>query len=107
MTETSGICAHALDIFVSVYGAEAGNLALKLMATAGVFITGGIVARILPKLSSAAFMMAFAAKGRLQALLEKIPVKVVINDRVGLIGAARHAVNHPAGRLGEALPRGA
>jgi glucokinase len=107
MTETSGICAHALDIFVSVYGAEAGNLALKLMATAGVFISGGIVARILPKLSSAAFMMAFVAKGRLQALLEKIPVKVVTNDRVGLIGAARYAVTNPGARLGEVPARGA
>jgi len=107
MTESSGICARALDILVSVYGAEAGNLALKLMATAGVFITGGIVARILPKLSTPAFMMAFAAKGRLQSLMEKIPVKVVTNDRVGLIGAARYAVNNPGSGLGEALPRGA
>lgn len=103
MAETSGICAHVLDIFVSVYGAEAGNLALKLMATGGVFVTGGIVARILPKLSTPAFMLAFAAKGRLQSLLQKIPVKVVTNDRVGLIGAARYAVNNP-GRPVEALP---
>ncbi len=107
MAETSGICARVLDIFVSVYGAEAGNLALKLMAAAGVYITGGIVGRILPKLSTAAFMMAFASKGRLQPLLEKVPVKVVTNDRVGLIGAARHAVNNPLGRPGAVLPRGA
>jgi len=105
MTATSGICARVLDIFVSVYGAEAGNLALKLMATAGVFVSGGIVARILPRLSSAAFMLAFATKGRLQSLLEKVPVKVITNDRVGLIGAARYAVNNPGGRIGEALPR--
>src|SRR5262249_40954338 len=72
MAETSGICVRALDIFVSVYGAEAGNLALKLMATSGVFVSGGIVVRILPKLSTPAFMLAFAAKGRLQPLLEKI-----------------------------------
>jgi glucokinase len=104
MVETSGICARVLDIFVSVYGAEAGNLALKLMATGGVFVTGGIVARILPKLSTAAFMLAFAAKGRLQSLLQKIPVKVVTNERVGLIGAARYAVNNP-GRAVEELPR--
>jgi len=104
MTETSGICARVLDIFVSVYGAEAGNLALKLMATAGVFVTGGIVAKILPRLSTPAFMLAFAAKGRLQSLLEKIPVRVVTNGRVGLIGAARYGVNNP-GCPTEALPR--
>ncbi len=104
MAEASGICARVLDIFVSVYGAEAGNLALKLMATSGVFVTGGIVARILPKLSTPAFMLAFAAKGRLQSVLEKIPVKIVTNERVGLIGAARYAVNNP-GRPVEALPR--
>jgi glucokinase len=87
------ICQRALDIFVSVYGAEAGNLALKLMATGGVFLSGGIAAKILPKLTGPAFIEAFAAKGRLQPLLEAIPVKVIVNDRVGLIGAARYAAN--------------
>ena len=86
------ICEQALDIFVSVYGAEAGNLALKLMATGGVFLSGGIAAKILPKLTGPAFIEAFTAKGRLQPLLETIQVKVVVNDRVGLIGAARYAV---------------
>lgn len=87
------ICEQALDVFVSVYGAEAGNLALKLMATGGVFISGGIAAKILPKLKAPAFIEAFNAKGRLQSLLETISVKVIVNDRVGLIGAARYAVN--------------
>lgn len=86
------ICERALDIFVSIYGAEAGNLALKLMATGGLFISGGIAAKILPKLTGPAFMEAFVSKGRLRPLLEAIPVKVIVNDRVGLIGAARHAV---------------
>lgn len=85
------ICVRALDIFVSIYGAEAGNLALKLMATGGVFISGGIAAKILPKLTAPAFMQSFISKGRLQPMLEAIPVKVVTNDRVGLIGAARYA----------------
>jgi glucokinase len=86
------ICARVLDIFVGVYGAEAGNLALKLMATGGVFISGGIAAKILPKLTNPAFIEAFISKGRLQPLMETIPVKVIVNDRVGLIGAARYAV---------------
>jgi glucokinase len=105
MAGTSAICTRVLDVFVSVYGAEAGNLALKLMATGGVFISGGIVARILPKLSTPAFMLAFAAKGRLQALVEKIPVNVVTNDRVGLLGAARYAAHNPGAQLADARPR--
>jgi glucokinase len=96
---SSPLCAQALDIFVSIYGAEAGNLALKLMATGGLFISGGIAAKILPKLTGPAFMKSFIDKGRLQPMMETIPVKVVVNDRVGLIGAARYAtlqssVNH-------------
>ena len=88
------ICERALDIFVSVYGAEAGNLALKLMATGGVFVSGGIAAKILPKLTGPAFMQSFISKGRLQPVMETIPVKVIVNDRVGLIGAARYAFSH-------------
>lgn len=87
------ICERVLDIFVNVYGAEAGNLALKLMASGGVFLSGGIAAKILPKLTGPAFIEAFVTKGRLQPLLEAIPVKVIVNDQVGLIGAARYAVN--------------
>lgn len=88
----SAICQHALEIFIGIYGAEAGNLALKLMAIGGVFLSGGIAARILPKLTEPIFMQAFTAKGRMQPLLERIPVKVVTNGSVGLIGAARYAV---------------
>lgn len=88
-----GICERALDIFVELYGAEAGNLALKLMATGGLYLSGGIAPRILRKLSGPTFLAAFTGKGRLQPLLEKIPVKVITNERVGLIGAARHAAS--------------
>jgi glucokinase len=87
----ASICVRSLDMFVSLYGAEAGNLALKLMATGGVFISGGIAAHISAKLIQPAFMQAFVAKGRLQPLLEAIPVKVITNELVGLIGAARYA----------------
>jgi len=92
MNGKAAICEHALDIFVSVYGAEAGNLALKLLATGGVFLSGGIAARILPRLQGPAFLQSFISKGRMQPLLEKIAVKVVNNDQVGVIGAARYAV---------------
>lgn len=89
----AAICERVLDIFVSVYGAEAGNLALKIMATGGIFLSGGIAGKILPKLKGPAFLQAFVAKGRLQALMETIPVQVIVNDAVGLIGAARYAVS--------------
>jgi glucokinase len=92
MNRKAAICEQALDIFVSVYGAEAGNLALKLLATGGVYLSGGIAARILPRLQQPAFLQAFVSKGRMQPLMEKIPVKVVNNDQVGVIGAARYAV---------------
>ena len=91
MNAKAAICERALDIFVRVYGAEAGNLALKLLATGGVFLTGGIAARILPRLQRPEFLEAFVSKGRLQAVLEKVPVRVVNNDQVGVLGAARHA----------------
>lgn len=80
--------AAALDLFVEIYGAEAGNLALKLMATGGVYLGGGIAPRILPRLGAGAFMRAFTAKGRFVDLLEAIPVRVILNDRTTLMGAA-------------------
>jgi len=92
----AAICERALDTLAGIYGAEAGNLALKLLATGGVFISGGIAAKILPKLRSSIFLEAFTAKGRMKGLLEAIPVKVIINDKVGLIGAARYAVTRRA-----------
>jgi glucokinase len=88
----ASICVRALDIFTSVYGAEAGNLALRMLAIGGVFISGGIAGKILPKLRSRIFFDAFVDKGRMKPLLESIPVKVIVNDRVGLIGAACYAM---------------
>lgn len=83
------LCEQTLDIFVSAYGAEAGNCALKFLATGGVYIGGSIAAKIVPKMQSPAFMEAFLAKGRMRALLEDVPVKIVLNDNSGLFGAAR------------------
>ena len=85
------LAAQALDVWISVYGAEAGNLALKVMATGGLFLAGGISPKILAKLTGPLFMQTFLDKGRLRPLLEAIPVQVVTNDRAGLIGAARCA----------------
>ncbi|MGA7219027.1 MAG: glucokinase [Candidatus Sulfotelmatobacter sp.] len=82
---------QALDLWVSVYGAEAGNLALKAMATGGIFLAGGISPKILPCLNGPLFMRAFLEKGRLRPLLESVPVKVITNDKAGLLGAARCA----------------
>lgn len=80
--------AAALDLMIEIYGAEAGNLALKLMATGGMYLGGGIAPGILTKLGDGMFMRAFIAKGRLSAVLERIPVYVVLNDRTALMGAA-------------------
>ena len=88
---TSPLATKALDTMVSVYGAEAGNLALKVMATGGLFLAGGISPKILPKLTGPLFMEAFLDKGRLRPLVESIPVQVVTNDKAGLLGAARCA----------------
>jgi glucokinase len=85
------LAEQAMDIWVSVYGAEAGNLALKTMAVGGIFLGGGISPKILPKLIGPKFMQAFLDKGRLRPLLEGIAVQVITNDKAGLLGAARYA----------------
>jgi len=82
------ICSEALGLFVHLYGAEAGNLALKLMATGGLYIAGGIAPKIIEQLKDGTFIKAFHAKGRMQALMEQIPVQVVLNGDVALQGAA-------------------
>ena len=87
-----GLSEQAIDLFVSIYGAEAGNLALKIMATGGIYLGGGIAPKMLPKLAGPLFMEGFLSKGRMQHLLEAIPVRVITNDRVALLGAARFAV---------------
>jgi glucokinase len=88
---TSALCGRALDLFVALYGAEAGNVALKIMATAGVYVGGGIAPKIIQKLTDSTFVQAFVAKGRLKPLLHEVPVRVIMNDRAALLGAARFA----------------
>jgi len=84
-------CSAALDMFVSILGGAAGNLALTGLTTGGVYIAGGIPPRILPKLKDRALMSSFTAKGRFKGLLEKMPVYVILNDKAALIGAAARA----------------
>jgi glucokinase len=85
------LCSQTLDLFAGCLGAEAANMALKAMATGGVYLGGGIPAKMLPRLSSPAFLHAFNTKGRLSPLLESIPVKVILNDQAALLGAAGYA----------------
>ena len=85
------LAEKALDLWIAVYGAEASNLALKIMSTGGLFLAGGISPKILPKLKGSLFMEAFLGKGRMRALVAAIPVHVVTNEKAGLLGAARCA----------------
>jgi glucokinase len=84
-------CVEAMEMFVSAYGAEAGNIALRAVATAGVYIGGGIAPKILPALQAGAFMAAFLAKSPMDDLIRSIPVSVILNDDAGLLGAASYA----------------
>lgn len=86
------VCVQSLDTMLAIYGAEAGNLALKLLATGGVWIGGGIAPRVLPKLQDGAFMREFVGKGRFRKLLEATPVRVILNDLTALFGAAVYAL---------------
>ena len=100
LTGKSPLCEQAVNLFVEIYGAAAGNLALKLLALGGVFIGGGIAPKILPKLKDPRFIRAFCDKGRLRTLLEKIPVKVVLNDKTALLGAGHVAMMHAGKAVG-------
>jgi glucokinase len=101
MEKNCPVCSPVMDIFVGVFGAESGNVALKMMATGGLYIGGGIAPKILPKLQTGAFMAAFQDKGRMKPLLESMPVKVVMNQKTGLLGAARCALVQAAFRQEE------
>jgi glucokinase len=88
----AAICERALDLFVEIYGAETGNLALKMMATAGVYLGGGIAPKIAERLKGKDFLEAFVSKGRMRPLLEDVPVNVILHDSAALLGAARWAL---------------
>jgi glucokinase len=87
-------CVEALELFVGAYGAEAGNLALRTVATAGVYIGGGIAPKILPALHDGIFIDAFRAKDPMGDFVATFPVAVILNPEAGLLGAAVHASGH-------------
>ncbi len=87
----SEICVKTMDMFVSAYGAEAGNLALKILSVGGLYIGGGIAPRILEKLKDGTFMKAFTDKGRLSQLLINMPVRVILESGAAVLGAAAYA----------------
>jgi glucokinase len=86
--QACGICSNTLDIFISILGAETGNLALKVLATGGIYLGGGIPPRILPALQQGWLLDAFKRKGRMSDLLARMPVHVILNPKIALLGAA-------------------
>jgi len=87
------LCSKALDVFIAVYGAAAGNLALQVMTFGGIYLGGGIAPKIIGKLKEGIFMDAFRNKGRLSDIVSRIPVKVIMNEKAALCGAAYYASN--------------
>lgn len=90
---TCPTCAEAVDMLIDLYGAQAGNLALTVMATGGVFIGGGIVTKLLPKVAAGPFMQAFTAKGRYEQLMREIPVRVILDPTASRLGAGHAAAD--------------
>jgi glucokinase len=86
------VCVQTLDLWTDIYGAEAGNLALKVLALGGVYVAGGIAMKILPKMKDGAFFKAFRDKWHFSEMLSHIPVSVVLNESAPLIGAAHEAL---------------
>jgi glucokinase len=102
----SELCEKTLDMYVSAYGAEAGNLALKILSVGGLYLGGGIAPKILDKLKDGTFMRAFTDKGRLSQLLINMPVRVILESRAALLGAAAYAEARAA-ELSGVSPRAA
>jgi glucokinase len=92
LDKTDAVCVQALDQFVGLYGAEAGNLALKILSTGGVCVCGGIAPKILERIQNGMFMDAFVRKGRYESLLRTIHVEVITNERTALLGSAHYAL---------------
>jgi glucokinase len=91
LAKEAEICCAALDLFVSIYGAEAGNMALRFKSVRGLYVGGGIAPKILDKLKDGTFMRSFIDKGRYTEFLAAMPVQVVLNPQAGLRGAAYYA----------------
>ncbi len=93
---SSSICFETMKLFAAAFGAEAGNLALKVLAMGGIYLGGGIAPKILKTLQNGAFVQAFLDKGRLSPLLQAIPVRDILDDTCALLGAAAYAELHSA-----------
>lgn len=91
---TNDLCVRAVHLFVTILGAEVGNMALKILATGGVYIAGGIARRILPFLENGSFMASFRRKGRMSEMVSQIPVYVILNPKVALLGLACYSSKH-------------
>src|SRR5262249_10069428 len=92
LKRTCATCAEVLDLWCAIYGSEAGNLALKVLALGGVYVAGGIGIKIIDKIKDGTFFHAFKDKWRFEGLLSNIPVSVVLNEQAPLIGAAHEAL---------------
>jgi glucokinase len=92
------VCAETVELFVSIYGAVAGNLALTVLAAGGVYVGGGIAPKLRAKMEDGTFMRAFRDKGRMASLLESMPVRLCLDDRAPLLGAAAVARQLATGR---------
>lgn len=92
--QSDRLCEKTMDVFIEAYGAETGNLALKLLSYGGIYIAGGIAAKILPLMQDGRFLQTFKDKGRVSTLIEKIPVHIVLSPQVGLVGSVLYALQH-------------
>ncbi|NJL51741.1 MAG: glucokinase [Hydrococcus sp. SU_1_0] len=92
--QSDRLCEKTMDVFIKAYGAETGNLALKLLSYGGIYIAGGIAAKILPLMQDGRFLNTFQDKGRVSTLIEKIPVHIVLSPQVGLVGSVLYALQH-------------
>ena len=92
--QSDRLSEKTMDIFIEAYGAETGNLALKLLSYGGIYIAGGIAAKILPLIQDGKFLKTFKDKGRVSTLIEAVPVHIVLNPQVGLVGSVLYALQH-------------
>ena len=92
--QSDRLCEKAIEIFIEAYGAETGNLALKLLSYGGIYIAGGIAGKILPLMQDGRFLDTFKAKGRVSTLIEEIPVHIVLNSQVGLVGSVLYGLQN-------------
>jgi glucokinase len=92
LVKSDPLCQKTIEMFLEAYGAETGNLALKILPYGGIYIAGGIAAKILPIIKESNFIEVFKQKGRMVSLLEKIPIKIVLNSQVGLLGSLLYAL---------------